>query len=154
MKKSRCPNDSELQMIPVFDEVEGRDLGLLQQFTEVIDYSAGLSMFREGGDGDAMFFILRGEVDIKKSSISGEEILLATLGKGTVLGEMSLVDNAPRSATAVAKTDIELVVLRKDSFFSLVEDHPRPACKILLKLLRTLSLRLRQVDSRVADINK
>ncbi len=154
MEQKKLPSDSELHMIPVFDEVDGRDFRLLQRFTEVVKFSAGSLIFREGSPGDAMFFILKGEVNILKTSINEEKVLLATLGKGNVLGEMSLVDNAPRSATAIAKTDIELVSLRKDSFFRLVDDHPRPACKIMLKLMRTISLRLRQVGSKFADVKE
>ena len=154
MSSKRRPSDAELQTIPIFDEVDGPDFSLLQRFAEVVNYPAGMRMFGEGAPGDAMFFLLKGEVNIMKESVTGEKVLLATLGKGNVLGEMSLVDNAPRSATAVAKTDIELIVLTKESFLNLVESHPRPACKIMLKLMRTLSLRLRQVDSKVADIKK
>lgn len=152
MESKRRPTDTELQKIPVFDEVDGRNFNWLQKFTEVVIYPTGSLIFREGTPGDSMFFILSGEIDIIKTSIKGENVLLATLEKGNVLGEMSLVDNAPRFATAVSKTNSDLVILRKESFFNLVEDHPRPACKIMLKLLRTLSLRLRQVDSKFADI--
>ena len=154
MQQKRPPTDTELQKIPLFDEVEGKDFTLLQDFTRVVHYPADSLIFKEGTPGDSMYFILSGEIDIIKSSIVGEDVLLATLQKGSVLGEMSLVDNAARSATARARSESELIIFTRDAFFDLVKNHSRPACMIMLKLLRTLSLRLRQADSRVADIKQ
>lgn len=148
---NRRPTYDELHMIPIFDEVDGRDFIWLGKSTEVHSFGNGAEIFKEGAPGDAMYFILEGEVDIIKRSIDNKPVHLATLPKGTVFGEMSLVDSAPRSAAAIAKTPSQLIVLKKHSFFRLVEDHPRPACKILMKLMRTLSMRLRLVDSKFVD---
>ena len=147
----RHPTTEELSMIPIFDEVAGSDLQWIEKVAQVQKIPKGTPLFREGSPGDAMYFIMSGEVDIIKESLEGKAVLLATLCKGAVLGEMSLVDSAPRSATAVAKRDVKLILLKKHSFQILTDEHPGPACKILLKLLRTLSLRLRQADSKVAD---
>ena len=147
----RHPTTDEISSIPIFDEVDGRDFQWIEKTAYVQNLPKGTPLFKEGTPGDAMFFISSGEIDIIKEAEGGKQVHLATLYKGAVLGEMSLVDSAPRSASAVAKTDVKLIYLKKDSFKIFLDEHPRPACKILLKLLRTLSLRLRQADSKVVD---
>jgi len=154
MGRGRHPTFEELGMVPMFDEVDGRDLKLLAQASELAVYGAGMEIFREGAPGDAMYFILSGQVEIIKKTADGKPKVLALLPKGTVLGEMSLVDSAPRSASAIAKTDVKMVLMEKHAFQRLTDEHPRPACKIMLKLLRTLSMRLRQSDSRLVDSDK
>lgn len=154
MSSGRHPTFEELEMIPIFDEVAGPDFKLLAKAAEVDNYKAGMEIFKEGAPGDAMYFIISGQVEIVKKSASGESKRLALLPKGTVLGEMSLVDSAPRSATAIANTDVKMVLMKKHAFQTLTDEFPRPACKIMLKLLRTLSMRLRQTDSKIVDGDK
>ena len=71
MQFKRRPTDTELQKIPVFDEVDGGDFKLLQKFTEVVTYPAASLIFREESPGDSMFFVLSGAVDNIKSAIRG-----------------------------------------------------------------------------------
>jgi CRP-like cAMP-binding protein len=94
-------------------------------------------IFREGEPGTKMYVLLRGEVDL---SVRGKNI--ATLKKGDILGEMAIIDNEPRSATAIAKSDSELVVIDEERFLALV--HERPGFAI--EVMRVLVKRLRTTD--------
>lgn len=74
-------------------------------------FSAGEVIFRQGYPGDHAYIIKRGEVEIVLENVDGSEEIVATLGEGEMFGEMAVMDDAPRSATARAKTDCALQVM-------------------------------------------
>jgi len=95
---------------------------------------AGEIIFKEGDEAQQLFIIKSGEVRIQ----SGNR-MLAELSTNHIFGEMALIDDAPRSATAVAKTDVELVPISEKQFLFLVSQTPYFA----LKVMRVLARRLR-----------
>lgn len=101
------------------------------------DYAiaSGETLFREGEIGDALYIVAEGQVDI---SASGQ--WLETLGPGDILGEMALIDDQPRMATAVARTDCLLTRVSRAHFLTLVQRNPRFA----LQVMRIMSNRLRR----------
>jgi CRP/FNR family cyclic AMP-dependent transcriptional regulator len=100
----------------------------------VRDFKAGEVIFKEGDLGSEFFVIQTGKVDIQFGNR-----LLGTLGDHDIFGEMALIDPAPRSATAVAKTDVKLVPVGEKQFLFLVGRTPHFA----LNVMRTLARRLR-----------
>jgi CRP/FNR family cyclic AMP-dependent transcriptional regulator len=98
---------------------------------------AGEIIFKEGDKAEQLFVIKSGEVAIQ----SGNR-MLAELSTNTIFGEMALIDDAPRSATAVAKTDVELVPISEKQFLFLVSQTPFFA----LKVMRVLARRLRATN--------
>lgn len=96
--------------------------------------AAGEVIFHEGDPGDEFFVIRRGEVEIR----SGNR-LLETLGPNEIFGELALIDAAPRSADAVAKTDAVVAPISEKQYIFLVKHTPYFA----LKILRVLARRLR-----------
>jgi CRP-like cAMP-binding protein len=94
---------------------------------------------------------LEGEVDIIKESSPGGEVVLASLPKGRSIGEMSFVDNFPRSATAKASTETSFLALTQKTFDQILKNHPEIGIKILIGISRHLSLKLRKTSSRLAD---
>lgn len=119
-----------------------------------VDYSkieAGGILFREGDRGDSVCFVLEGEVDIIKESAPGGEVVLASLPKGRSIGEMSFVDNFPRSATAKARTETSFLALTQKTFDQILKNHPEIGIKILIGISRHLSLKLRKTSSRLVD---
>ncbi|HEY5999986.1 MAG TPA: cyclic nucleotide-binding domain-containing protein [bacterium] len=105
----------------------------------VRSYQGGETIFAEGGSGQEMFVIKAGGVDILKRT-RGRDELVGTLGPGEVFGEMALVDNLPRSATAVAAEDgTEVVAIDHAHFVYLIGQQPAFA----LVVLKALSLKLR-----------
>jgi CRP/FNR family cyclic AMP-dependent transcriptional regulator len=104
------------------------------------DFKAGDVIFNQGDSGSEFFVIKSGKVDIR----SGNR-LLSTLGDHDIFGEMALIDSAPRSATAVAATDVKLVPVGEKQFLFLVSRTPYFA----LNVMRVLARRLRNATSEI-----
>jgi CRP-like cAMP-binding protein len=102
--------------------------------------SAGSTIFAEGEAADGFFVVIEGEVDI---SVRG--FVLAKLGAGELFGEMALIDERPRSATAVAHTDAKLVKVDEKRFLFLVAQTPYFA----LGVMRLMAERLRAMDETI-----
>lgn len=103
-------------------------------------FAAGQPIFTEGQPGDVMYVVKEGEVDL---FIHGN--LVDTLGPGGILGEMAMIDRKPRSATAVARTDCQLVSINEGRFQYLVQQTPY----FSLEVMRVLVHRLRHMDEAI-----
>ncbi len=115
-------------------------IDLFRNETEFDRFSAGSTVFSEGEAGHLMYVVLDGEVRL---SVKGMEVDL--LGPGGVLGEMSLIDAGPRSATATAVTDCKLVPITEQRFMFMVQQTP----KFALQIMRVIADRLRTMDTRL-----
>ena len=109
---------------------------------ETLDLSAGETVFEQGDTGMAMYVVAEGEVEI----LSGQ-VVLETARPGSVIGEMALIDHAPRSATAVAKTDCKLVAVDERRFEFLVQQTPYFA----LEVMQLMAERLRRATKLIAS---
>jgi CRP-like cAMP-binding protein len=103
---------------------------------------AGQIIFEEGEIGTEMFVIQSGTVDITKR-VKGHEKLVSTLDKGDFFGEMSILEDSPRSARAKAKTDVELVRINRSTFDEMLRNNG----EIAVRMLRKLSRRLRETTA-------
>jgi CRP-like cAMP-binding protein len=103
-------------------------------------FSAGQPIFEEGEVGTEMYVIQSGTVEVIKRSRRGEDKLLATLEKGDFFGEMSILEDVPRTASARAKSDVELVRINQSTF----DEMLRHNAEIAVRMLRKLSRRLRE----------
>ena len=113
---------------------------------------AGQTLIREGEVGDWMLLVLNGTVDVYKTSESGGSSRLAVIMQGTAVGEMSMLDAAPRNATCVAIEDVEAGVLTRAMIAHLIQDHPAIGAKLLVKLTQLLAQRLRNTSSRLVKL--
>ena len=114
---------------------------LFTEKTEVINLGVGQALFREGEPGDVMYVLITGTANIV---VAGEVIEEA--GSGALLGELALIDSAPRAATVVATTDCRLAPLNKEQFHTLVRGTPYFATEVM----KVMADRLRRMDRRVA----
>jgi CRP-like cAMP-binding protein len=110
------------------------------QKNESRSFAGGQSIFSQGEPGDTMYLLLEGEVDLL---VNGQ--LVEKLVAGGVLGEMALLEPAPRSASAVARTACKLVPVNQQRFSLLVQHKPDFA----LEIMRVMAGRLRQMDARL-----
>jgi len=137
-----------LKLVPLFSGLETREINLLFKASERKKFRKNQVIFLEDEFGDVFFLILSGKIKVTKISPDGQEIILSILTSGDFFGEMSLLDNEPRSATAIAAEDSELIVLKQKNFLSILYEN-----KLLLrKLLSVLSYRLRKADKKIADL--
>ncbi len=109
-----------LRAVPLFAKLEEDDLCRLEERSEVIRLAAGEELFAEGQPGQRAFVIHTGEIEIVKQT-GDREVLLAVRKAGEVIGEMALLQDAPRSATARARTDAELIAIPKAEIDALME---------------------------------
>ncbi len=137
--------------IPLFDNLDTDELKYVGSYMHLLELKAGDIIFKEGDIGDYICFIVDGKVEISKESMNGKKVVLAILGKGRSLGEMSIIDRYRRSATATATTEAKLVTLSQYAFETIIDKFPRTGIKILKELARLLSLNLRSTSSRFVD---
>jgi CRP-like cAMP-binding protein len=121
------------------------DSGSLSRY--VVTYPAGTRIYREGEVGTEMFTIRSGEVEITRTT-NGETFTLARLRKGDFFGEMSLLEDMPREATASARTDVELVRVNGAVFEEMLRRNP----EIALRMLRRLSRQAREATAFVEEV--
>jgi CRP/FNR family cyclic AMP-dependent transcriptional regulator len=107
---------------------------------DVETFPAGQTIFSEGTNGEVMYVVKEGEVEVR---VHGG--IVETVGPGGILGEMALIDQNPRSATAVAKTDCTLVPVNEVRFKFLVQQVPA----FSLEVMRVMASRLRKMDAVV-----
>lgn len=101
-------------------------------------FKAGEIIFKEGSEADSMFRIEQGEVKVVVKYGMENEVEVATLKDGKYFGEMGVIDNAKRSATIIAKNNVELLVIDKTSFSDFVATNPEDAIKIMKTLTKSL----------------
>ena len=141
-----------LKGIPLFKDLNPTELAnVTPLFFEKV-YTKNATLFVEGMTGEILYVIRRGSVNITKKGKGTEEIVLATLKEGEFLGEMSLIDNRPRTATARVAEEASLLVMTKKAFTTLLEKHPDVAQKILLVFLRIANERLRKANESIKQV--
>ena len=121
-----------LRRAPLFATLDDEAFRLLTDELTEVDLSRGASVFREGDQGDQLYFIVSGKVKLGRTSPDGRESLLAILGPGELFGEMALFDPSPRTATATAVSETRLAGLRNESLNSLLRTRPesrRSCCR-------------------------
>src|SRR3970282_2081565 len=136
------------RQVPLFSGLADEDLESLISVATRRKFPKDAVIFFEHDLGDALFMILSGRVKVTILSDDGREIILSVLGEKDFFGEMSLLDNEPRSATAIAMEDTEVVILHQKEFLSIVEKRPR----ILVLLLAVLSSRLRKANHQIGSL--
>jgi CRP/FNR family cyclic AMP-dependent transcriptional regulator len=137
---------------PIFDRINVEELKVIARHMSAVNLKAGETLFKEADRGNSVYFVVEGELDvIRNSEESGGQVNLATLKTGDSIGEMSIVDDAPRSATIVARTDAQFYFLSKSAFELILEKHAKIGIKILMGLSRLLSTHLRETSRRLVD---
>src|SRR5437764_14008968 len=119
-----------LQTIPLFESLERDDLTALANRLRKVVIETGQAVFAQGDEGDAMYVIEDGAVDIVAGS-GKQKVILASLFKRQYFGELSLLDGAPRSASAVASRDTRLLALERDDFVEFIKKRPDAALAIM-----------------------
>lgn len=140
-----------LESSRIFNDLEWQEIETLTNYMQAYHADRNVTLFHEGDSGDYMCLILDGQVDILKEASDAEERIVSSVDRGKTLGEMSMVDGEPRSATAITATPTTLAILTRSNFNRLTQEKPGLAVKILLKVARLLSQRLRRTSGILVD---
>ena len=141
---------------PFFQSLEKEELATISDHIDFIEVEAGATLFKEGDEGDCVYFLVDGEIEVIKETAGGSrlgdsKVVIATLTRGSTIGELSMIDNTPRSATVQTHSKSTLVRLTIDGFELVLEQYPRIGIKILKGLTQLLSRNLRKTTGRLAD---
>jgi len=140
-----------IEHAPMFDGLTRAEVETLAHYLRAYKARQGSVIFREGKKGQFMCIVVEGRADILKENHEREKRKVATVRPGKSMGEMSLLDDLPYSATAVASEDTTLLMLTKLSFEKLGAEQP-VLCNLLLRqIARLMSLRLRQTTGILLD---
>ena len=139
----------DIAALPLFAGVSPAEAADIVRLATVIDYPAGSAIFSEDEPGDALYAVLRGQIDMCCRDRGGREQTLATLGPGAILGEIALLTDEPRLATARAVSDATVLRLTNETFKTLLKQGDSAARQVLYNLARNMASHLGDVSRRL-----
>lgn len=139
---------SGLARVPLFRHVEPIALTRLEQQSWTRRYPDGQILTSEGDPGDSLLVLERGQVKISRFSPSGHEVVLALVEAPEAIGELALIDGAPRSATITAMSAVEVRVLPRQAFLDLIHSEPQT----MMMVLRAVTAMVRATNERLSDL--
>jgi len=137
-----------LLTVPLFKSLGTTEVANFAQLAREKSYPRGSVILFEDDPGDSLFVVREGRVKVVLVAEDGREVILGILGIGEHFGELSLIDDQPRSAHVVAMEDSTLLVLRREDFRRRVEQNPAVAWALLIELSR----RLRRADEKIGSL--
>ena len=129
-----------LHHVPLFSSCSKKDLARIVKVADEVTFKAGRVLTEQGQPGREAFIIVKGKATVRRN---GKK--LASIGAGAMVGELSLLDHGPRTATVTCDTDCEVLVISQRHFHSVLHDVP----VLSSKLLATLASRVRELDRAV-----
>ena len=138
-----------LRGIPIFEDLSRRELAAIERILHEREYQTDEVIFRQDEPGMGMYIIASGTVTIvsEPSSMQWSE-----LGEGEFFGEIALLDEYPRSASAIAKTPCKIFGFFQPDLFALIDRDPRLGVKIVIRLARMIGARLRRANEQALSI--
>jgi CRP/FNR family transcriptional regulator/CRP/FNR family cyclic AMP-dependent transcriptional regulator len=137
-----------LKNVPFFARLSEAEIAALADRLIVRNFSPNQIIFHLGDPAGLLYIITGGKVKITYSSPEGQEAVLAILGRGDFFGELALLDDSPRSATAEAIEAAETLTLHRDEFLEYIDNNPAFARHVLNVLAR----RIRHLNNQISDI--
>ncbi|MCA9989512.1 MAG: Crp/Fnr family transcriptional regulator [Ardenticatenaceae bacterium] len=140
--------DTLLKQVPFFTKLNPEEAAALAERLIPRRFSPGQVIFHLGDPGGLLYIIIRGKVKISHSTPDGQEALLAILGSGDFFGELALLDESPRSATAEAIEPTDTLTLHREEFLRFLTHNP----SFVTHVLQTLAKRIRNLNDQISDI--
>jgi len=138
-----------LEKIPIFQGLQADALEKIIPLLEEESYPADTMVIREGAIGDSMYVLHSGSVVVTKKAADGEDVLMNSLEAGAFFGELSLIDNLPRSASITTTTESLILRLRKSALNNFLEEDPVLASHFYRNFLEEFSSRFRHLNTEV-----
>jgi CRP/FNR family transcriptional regulator len=140
--------DPDLRSAPLFAALDEEAAAALRASMVEVSLNRGDTLFQVGDRGDRLFVVTTGKIKLGRTSSDGRENLLAVLGPGEMLGELSLFDPGPRVSTATAVTKAAVIGVGHDDLEPWLRGRPEVAAHLLAALAR----RLRRTNEAMADL--
>ncbi|HSB69989.1 MAG TPA: cyclic nucleotide-binding domain-containing protein [Candidatus Methylomirabilis sp.] len=142
-----------LKAVPFFRDLTPEELDWIVGLGRIVTYTKDMVLFKEGDQGEALYLVVDGSVRVSKTGPGSADQPMAFMERGSCFGEMALVDEFPRSATAVANQESRILFIEKQAFLNFLEQHPVVGRKILWAFCRSLSMRLREASDRIVALS-
>jgi len=139
----------------VLTGLDEEELALIAARLRRARYKPGEIVIRQGGSDRNVYIVASGTTTVRVNAAGTErQVRLASYARGTMFGEMALLDHQPRSATVTAENDVVCYVLSEDAFQALVAEHPVIAVRLLSNIARELSARLRHATRMISELER
>lgn len=142
----------EVRRLPVFGEVEDRDLSLLAYGMERESFATGEFIFRQGDVADCAVFIVEGEAEVMTRLPGGDEVVVATLGPGAMIGETSLLEDGARTASVRCIRPVTGFRMDRRFFRASMAQHDVAAFCILRQVMRVMAERLSNLNRQIVQL--
>ncbi|HYO43281.1 MAG TPA: cyclic nucleotide-binding domain-containing protein [Candidatus Limnocylindrales bacterium] len=119
----------DLRVVPLFRGMTDRALEAVAALADEVEFPGGTAVTTEGEDGDAFYMLLAGVVRVSRAGT-----LVGELASGAFIGEISLIDGRPRTATVVAVGPVRTLVVRRDAFLELMDRFPAVRLGVMMAL--------------------
>lgn len=135
----------------LFKNFSPNEVQLVARYFSISEMERDQVIFQEGDVGSFMCIVSSGKVSVLKANQDEENVGIATLQAGRAFGEMAVLDGERRSATCMAASECNLLILSKESLDRMLLDMPTTAAKVVRAIAVSLSRRLRMADGKLVD---
>jgi CRP/FNR family cyclic AMP-dependent transcriptional regulator len=135
-----------LRHVPVFTDLSKREIRAVEKIVHVRDYKAGETVFQQGDPGLGMYIVITGQIQIVNTEDPENPVVYSELNDGDFFGDLALVDDSTRSASAIAHTGTRLVAFFRPELKNIITRFPELGNKILMNLAKVIAQRLRKTN--------
>jgi CRP/FNR family transcriptional regulator, cyclic AMP receptor protein len=141
-------NKAFLRRVPLFTGLTESQLEILASGTVRRNYPKGRTIVAEGEPSQSLYILLSGRAKVQRSDSEGKEVILAVLMSGEFFGEMSLIDDAPRSASVITLESCDFLAINKENFKAMLNQN----ADLGMAVMRGLVRRLREADKKIETL--
>ena len=145
---SQEQNIAFLRRVPLFSGLTEQQIERLAAGSVRRNFPRGRVIVTEGEPSQSLYILLSGRAKVQRSDTEGKEVILAVIGPGECFGEMSLIDDSPRSASVITIDTSDFMAINKESFKSMMLSSPEMSLRIMAGLVR----RLREADKKIETL--
>lgn len=137
-----------IKALPLFESLTDSELEVIAAKLHEKNFPAHTAFIEQEDASDAAYILIEGSARVYRLTEDGEEVTLTIMGKGELVGEMSLLDDEPRSATVETLQDSRVLALTKEEFREILQNYP----EIAIRILKTMSRRVRAANEQIEDV--
>ncbi|MBN9462768.1 MAG: cyclic nucleotide-binding domain-containing protein [Burkholderiales bacterium] len=141
-------NKAFLRRVPLLSSLNDQQIEALAAGSTRRNFPKGRTIVSEGEPSQSLYILLSGRAKVQRSDSEGKEVILAVLGSGDFFGEMSLIDDAPRSASVITLESCDFMSIAKDSFKSMLMQSN----EMCLAVMKGMVARLREADQKIETL--